>query len=290
MSTLERQKLREVGISRPRKDAREKLQGKAQYIGDMEMAGMLHGSVLRSPYAHALIRSIDSRRALELDGVVAVLTGADLGDIDPYYGHAIKDRPIIAIDRVRFAGEPVAAVAAVDVETAEAALRLIDVDYEPLAVLDTLEKSLADDAPRLHQRQPKVGLFHGLGEMGEAKGNVCYHHRLGSGDVGSGDVDAAAADAEITVEGEYEFPRSTSTRWRLTRPPPTFMATGSPSGRTASTRFSCRPRSRTSSGSRRERCGSSCPTSAAGSGRSHIRRWSRSPLPWRARPVGQCGS
>ena len=201
MSTLERQRLREVGVSRPRKDAREKLQGKAQYVGDMEMAAMLHGSVLRSPYAHALIRSIDCGRALELDGVVAVLTGADLDDIDPHYGHAIKDRPIIAIDRVRFAGEPVAAVAAVDIETAEAALRLIDVEYEPLAVLDTLEKSLAEDAPRLHQRQPKVGLFHGLGEMGEAQGNVCYHHHLGSGD-----IEAAAADAAITVEGEYKFP------------------------------------------------------------------------------------
>ena len=163
---------------------------------------MLHGSVLRSPHAHALIRSIQSDRAFELDGVVAVLTGADLGDIDPHYGHAIKDRPIIAIDRVRFAGEPVAAVAAVDIETAEAALRLIDVEYEPLAVLDTLDKALADDAPKLHQRQPKVGLFHGLGEMGEAQGNVCYHHHLELRRHRA----ATAADAAIVVEGEYKFP------------------------------------------------------------------------------------
>ncbi len=201
MSTAEREALREVGVARPRKDAQEKLQGKAQYIGDIEMAGMLHGAVLRSPHAHALIRSVDYTRALELDGVVAVLTGADLSDIEPYYGHAIKDRPIIAIDRVLFAGEPVAAVAAVDVPTAEAALRLINVDYEPLPTLDTLDKALAEDAPRLHTRRPKVGLFHGLGEMGEARGNICYEHHLGAGD-----VPATRADAAITVEGEYLFP------------------------------------------------------------------------------------
>ncbi|MGH2872490.1 MAG: xanthine dehydrogenase family protein molybdopterin-binding subunit [Solirubrobacteraceae bacterium] len=201
MSTLERPALREVGVSRPRKDAHEKLEGKAQYVGDMAMAGMLHGSVLRSPYAHALIRRIDCSRALELGGVAAILTGTDLDDIEPYYGHAIKDRPIIAIDRVRFAGEPVAAVAATDVATAEAAAALIEVDYEPLPVLDTLEKSLAEGAPTLHQRRPTVGLFHGLGEMGEAEGNICYHHT-----VGAGDVDAVRAGAAITVEGEYLFP------------------------------------------------------------------------------------
>ncbi|MDE3130502.1 MAG: xanthine dehydrogenase family protein [Acidobacteriota bacterium] len=201
MSTLERRALREVGVSRPRKDAHEKLEGRAQYVGDMEMAGMLHGSVLRSPHAHALISRLDCGRALELDGVVAVLTGADLDDIEPYYGHALKDRPIIAIDRVRFAGEPVAAVAAVDVATAEAAVALIEVEYEPLPVLDTLEKALAQDAPRLHERRPKIGLFHGLGEIGDAQGNVCYRHVLGSGD-----VDAVRAGAAITVEGEYAFP------------------------------------------------------------------------------------
>ncbi|MDE3130331.1 MAG: xanthine dehydrogenase family protein [Acidobacteriota bacterium] len=201
MSTLERPALREVGVSRPRKDAHEKLEGRAQYVGDMEMAGMLHGGVLRSPHAHALIKRLDCSRALELDGVVAVLTGADLDDIEPYYGHAIKDRPIIAIDRVRFAGEPVAAVAAVDVATAEAAVALIEVEYESLPVLDTLEKALAPDAPRLHERRPKIGLFHGLGEIGDADGNVCYRHVLGSGD-----VDAVRAGAAITVEGEYAFP------------------------------------------------------------------------------------
>ncbi len=201
MTVIERSALREVGVSKPRKDAHEKLVGEAQFVGDMEMAGMLHGNVVRSPHAHALISSIDSSRALQLDGVVAVLTGADLTDIEPYYGHAIKDRPIVALDRVRFAGEPVAAVAAIDEATAEAAVRAIEVEYEPLAVLDTLERALAPDAPRLHDRRPKIGLFHGLGELGEQDGNVCYRHVISAGD-----LEQARAGAAITVEGSYTFP------------------------------------------------------------------------------------
>ncbi len=201
MTVIERPALREVGTSRPRKDAREKLSGEAQFVGDMEVAGMLHGSVVRSPYAHALIRGIDSSAALERDGVVAVLTSADLQDIEPYYGHAIKDRPIVALDRVRFAGEPVAAVAAVDEATAEAAVRAIEVDYEPLPVLDTLDLALSPGAPRLHDRRPQIGLFHGLGELGEEQGNICYRHLISAGD-----IDQARAEASITVEGEYLFP------------------------------------------------------------------------------------
>ncbi|HLH67362.1 MAG TPA: xanthine dehydrogenase family protein molybdopterin-binding subunit [Solirubrobacteraceae bacterium] len=201
MTVIERSALSEVGASRPRKDGHEKVTGQAQFVGDMEMAGMLHGKVLRSPLAHALIRSIDFSRALAIDGVVAVLTGADLQDIEPYYGHAIKDRPILALDRVRFAGEPVAAVAAVDEATAEAAVREIDVDYEELPVLATIEQALAPGAPRLHERRPKVGLFHGLGELGEQRGNVCYRH-----EIVAGDMSAATAGAPISVEGTYTFP------------------------------------------------------------------------------------
>jgi len=201
MTVLERSALAEVGLSRPRKDGREKVSGQAQYVGDMEMAGMLHGKVLRSPHAHAQIILVDPSAALELDGVVAVLTGADLQDIEPYYGHAIKDRPIVALDRVRFAGEPVAAVAAVDEATAEAAVRLIEVEYQELPALGTLEEALAPNAPKLHERRPKLGLFHGLGELGEQRGNVCYRHVIAAGDIAR-----VRADAAITVEGTYTFP------------------------------------------------------------------------------------
>ena len=201
MTVVDRRALTEVGTSRPRKDGREKLSGQAQYVGDMEMAGMLHGKVLRSEHAHARIRSLDTSRALAMDGVSAVLTGADLEDIEPYYGHAIKDRPIVALDRVRFAGEPVAAVAAVDEATAEAAVRAIDVEYDELPVLGTLEQALAPDAPRLHERRPRIGLFHGLGELGEQQGNICYRHVISAGE-----IERVRADAAITVEASYTFP------------------------------------------------------------------------------------
>ena len=217
------------------------------------------------------IRSIDSAAALELDGVVAVLTGADLDDIEPYYGHAIKDRPIVALDRVRFAGEPVAAVAAIDEATAEAAVRAIEVEYEQLPVLDTLEQALAPDAPRLHQRRPKVGLFHGLGELGERQGNVCYRHVIAAGDV----EEARARRRDQRSRGATRSRPSTSTRWRPTRRSPTTTATASRCGPTASTRSWSRPRSPTCSGWRSARSGSSCPTSAAASARSPTRRWSR---------------
>jgi CO/xanthine dehydrogenase Mo-binding subunit len=201
MSILERAPLVEVGVSKPRKDAGEKLRGQAQYVGDMEVAGMLHGKVLRSPHAHALIRGIDTRAALAIEGVAAVLTAADLDDIVPYYGHAIKDRPIVAIDRVRFAGEPVAAVAATSEAAAEAAVRAIEVDYDELEVLGTIEQALAPGAPRLHQRRPQIGLFHGLGDLGRQQGNVCYRHVLEAGETGA----PPAAD-EIVVDGTYTFP------------------------------------------------------------------------------------
>jgi CO/xanthine dehydrogenase Mo-binding subunit len=200
MSILERVELTEVGVSKPRKDAGEKLRGQAQFVGDMEMAGMLHGKVLRSPHAHALIRGIDTSAALALEGVAAILTAADLDDIEPYYGHAIKDRPIVAIDRVRFAGEPVAAVAAATEAAAEAAVRAIEVEYEELPVLGTVAEALAPGAAPLHQRRPAIGLFHGLGDLGEQQGNVCYRYSLDAGEI------APAAPDEIVVEGTYTFP------------------------------------------------------------------------------------
>ncbi|HWO41962.1 MAG TPA: hypothetical protein VNO43_09185, partial [Candidatus Eisenbacteria bacterium] len=96
-----------VGRSLRRQDAVEKVTGAAKYTGDIEFPGLLEGAVLRSVFPHALIESIDARKAEALTGVVAVLTRDDLTDIDPYYGHCLRDRPLIAIDRVRYIGEPV---------------------------------------------------------------------------------------------------------------------------------------------------------------------------------------
>lgn len=190
-----------IGQSVPRRDAAEKLRGKAQFAGDIVVPRMLHGKVLRSPLPHARIASIDASVAGAMPGVVCVLTAADLADLDPYWGHAIRDRPIVAIDRVRFAGEPVAAVAAEDEATAAAAVERIDVSYEELDVLGTIEQALAPDAQVLHEGPLRPGLFHGLGELAPAEGNVCYRYRLDRGE-----VEAVFAHADFVVEDEYTFP------------------------------------------------------------------------------------
>ena len=128
MTTVVAEPRTQIGRSAPRRDAREKLRGQAQFVGDMLIPRMLHGKVLRSPIAHGRIVSIDTSAAETIPGVVCVLTGVDLQDIDPYYGHAIKDRPIVAIDKVRFHGEQVAAVAAETPAAAAAAVEAIAVE------------------------------------------------------------------------------------------------------------------------------------------------------------------
>jgi CO/xanthine dehydrogenase Mo-binding subunit len=190
-----------VGRSAPRRDASEKLRGEAQFAGDVVLPRMLHGKVKRSPVPHARVVSIDTRQAEAIPGVACVLTAHDLQDIDPYWGHAIRDRPIVAVDRVRFAGEPVAAVAAEDEATAEAALEHIHVEYEELPVVGTVGEALAPDAPLVHEGPLRPGLFHGLGELPPRDGNVCYRYRLDRGE-----VEAIFAHADVVVEGDYTFP------------------------------------------------------------------------------------
>ena len=191
----------QVGVSRPRRDAAEKLRGQAQFVGDMLVPRMLYGKVLRSTIAHGRIVSIDTTAAEKIPGVVCVLTGADLSDIDPYYGHAIKDRPIVAIDKVRFHGEQVAAVAAETPAAAAAAVDAIVVEYEELPVVADAVAGVAPGAPLVTEREMVPGLFHGLGELPERDGNVCYRYALDKGE-----LEAVFAHADIVVEGEYTFP------------------------------------------------------------------------------------
>jgi CO/xanthine dehydrogenase Mo-binding subunit len=191
----------QVGRSAPRRDGREKVRGEAEFAGDIVVPHMLHGKVLRSPLPHARIASLDARAAEAIPGVVCVLTGADLHDLDPYWGHAIRDRPIVAIDKVRFAGEPVAAVAAEDEATALAALDAIRVEYEELPVVGTVDEALAPDAPLIHDTPLRPGLFHGLGELPPREGNVCYRFKMDRGE-----VEAVIAHADLVVEGEFTFP------------------------------------------------------------------------------------
>ncbi|HZR93439.1 MAG TPA: xanthine dehydrogenase family protein molybdopterin-binding subunit [Gaiellaceae bacterium] len=199
--TVETRLRSQIGRSHPRLDAREKLRGQAQFAGDLLVPRMLHGRVLRSPAAHARIVSIDTSSAERIPGVVCVLTGADLGDIDPYYGHAIKDRPIVAIDKVRFQGEPVAAVAAETPAAAAAGVDAIAVEYEELPVVADVEAALAEGAPVVNDTVPRPGLFHGLGQLPPREGNVCYRYRIDRGE-----PEAVFARADVVVEGEYVFP------------------------------------------------------------------------------------
>jgi CO/xanthine dehydrogenase Mo-binding subunit/aerobic-type carbon monoxide dehydrogenase small subunit (CoxS/CutS family) len=191
-------------LGRPvrRVDAVEKVTGRARYASDLVLPGMAHARVLRSPHAHARITRVEAARARALPGVVAVLTGADLTWCDPYYGPAFRDRPILAIDVVRFEGEPVAAVAAVDEATAAAALDLIEVDYAPEPAASTLEEALAPGAPLVHTGQPLAGHFADLSSLKPEPGtNVCHRFRFARGDAA-----AALAGADLVVEDTYRFP------------------------------------------------------------------------------------
>ena len=176
-----------VGTSVHRVDGADKVTGKAKYAGDLIVPGMIEGKFLRSPYAHARIRALDTREAEVLPGVVAVLSRADFTDIDPYIGRGKrKDQPIIALDRVIYAGQPVAAVAALDRATAEEALSKIHVDYDELAAVIDVEEAIADGAPRLHEF---------------AENNICA-----TADLVKGDVEKGFAEADEVFEDSFEFP------------------------------------------------------------------------------------
>jgi CO/xanthine dehydrogenase Mo-binding subunit len=193
---------RSVGNNVNRQDAIEKVTGRAKYTGDLVFPGLLEGKVLRSAFPHALIESIDTSKAEGLPGVVAVLARHDLEDIDPYYGHCLRDRPLIAMDRVRYIGEPVAVVAAETRDAAEEALSMIDVRYRELPSLRTAEEALAQGAPLLHEGVAGVGEFHEMRGVGEQeRSNVCHHECFIKGS-----PENAFAQAEEIIEETYEFP------------------------------------------------------------------------------------
>ena len=141
-----------VGQSIGMVDAGLRVSGGIDYTLNFELPGMLHAGVLHSPHAHARILKVDTSKAQKLPGVAAVLTGADLtGDqIDPYFGLIIQDQTPVALDRVRFVGEAVAAVAAVDADTAAEAIDSIEVEYEELPAVFDAEEALKPGAPLLY--------------------------------------------------------------------------------------------------------------------------------------------
>src|ERR671937_2305404 len=119
-----------VGQRVPRVDGDEKVTGRAEFVADLSLPGLLWGAVLRSPLPHARIVRLDTSRARRLAGVRAVVTADDTPKRT--WGVFVKDQPVLAIDKVRYVGEEVAAVAAIDLDTARAALELIEVEYEEL--------------------------------------------------------------------------------------------------------------------------------------------------------------
>ncbi len=143
-----------VGHSVPQMDASEKARGMTEFVSDLRFPGMLYGKILRSPHPHARLLSIDSSKARRLKGVKAVVTADDTPKIP--FGPRTEDWTIFAVNKVRFIGDEVAAVAAVDEETAEEALELIRVEYEVLsAVFDPIE-AMQPGAPLIHDRERNI--------------------------------------------------------------------------------------------------------------------------------------
>src|ERR1700759_578782 len=133
---------RQIGVSLPRLEARAKVTGRAEYTHVMQLPGMVRGKIFRSTVAHGRIQRIAVSAAASIPGVIGVFAGEEIRRVipDPYYGPAFHDQPILALDKVRFVGEPVAAVLAADPHVAEQAAQAITADYEELpAVYDEEE-------------------------------------------------------------------------------------------------------------------------------------------------------
>lgn len=181
-----------VGSRVPRVDSVEKVTGHAIYGVDVALPGMLHGAVVRSPHAHARVASIDTSAAERAPGVKAIVTGKDF----PHrFGAAIKDQPFLAIDRVRYVGDPVVAVAATSEREAQYARDLIRVEYEELPAVTDMRLALADNAPLVH---PDMHEYERGGHeiVPHTNINTLYRYERG-------DVEAAFAEADLVVEGEY---------------------------------------------------------------------------------------
>jgi len=170
------------------------LQGRVHYAQDQELPGMLHARILRSPYAHARVVSLDASAVPE--GVV-VLTGADVRGLGRY-GCQIKDQEVIALDRARYAGDPVAAVAASTPELAEEALSLIEVEYEELPAVLDIETALSGETLVHEEIRISDNDAAYFGIRPEPGSNVCHRFRIVHGD-----ADAAFAQAEVVVEGTF---------------------------------------------------------------------------------------
>lgn len=180
---------RQVGRSVPRTEGAAKVNGSAEYIFNMRIPGMLYGKIFRSSAAHARIVAMDTSAARAVEGVEAIVTGEEIRALipDPYYGPAFHDQPILALEKVRYIGEPVAVVFAADPHTAEEAADLITVDYDPLEpVFDEVEAT-KPGAPILHEMLKPAGTFTDLKHLkGRSATNVAVEAPTRRGDVAQG--------------------------------------------------------------------------------------------------------
>ncbi|HET8579994.1 MAG TPA: xanthine dehydrogenase family protein molybdopterin-binding subunit, partial [Nitrospiraceae bacterium] len=192
-----------VGYDVPRVDGPAKVTGTAQYTADVEWPGLVYAKVARSIYPHANVLRVDATRAAKLAGVVSVLTRDDLTGIRPYFGPVVKDQPIVAIDKVRYVGDIVAAVAAEERDIGEEAIHLIEVEYEPLPAVFDPVAAMKSDAVLIHPPRPKAeDRLDLLGFHFEAQSNVLSTYKVAEGDLAAG---FAAAD-EI-FEDVYTTPK-----------------------------------------------------------------------------------
>ncbi len=181
----------------------DKVTGRAVFASDITVPGMAHGRILRSPLPHAKIVKMDCTAALALEGVVAILSGEDLADLaQPYWGLYFNDRPVIAHEKVRYVGEPVALVVAETPAVAQAALDRIDIDYTPLPFIDNAGDAIAPDAPRLHGNLEAIADFYFKGQARPVSGTNIYQLYA----ISTGDTAAAEAEAARVFEHTYTFP------------------------------------------------------------------------------------
>jgi 4-hydroxybenzoyl-CoA reductase alpha subunit len=179
-----------VGQPLPKIDAWAKVTGETRYADDLVLPRMAYGKLLRSAHAHARIRAIDTTRARALPGVLAVITGHDLPRVKFGILPVSQDEEALCTEKVRMVGDALAAVAAVDEETADAACRLIEVDYEPLPALMSIQESLAHPEIRIHE----------YGDGPNVHKNVALQF---------GDVDAALAAPHLVREDVFYFEGNT---------------------------------------------------------------------------------
>lgn len=203
MSTLD-----VVGKSYPQIDALEKAMGKTRFVSDLVLPNMLYGRVLRSPHPHARIKHIDTRKAEALVGVHAVATYVDTPRIR--FGPRTEDWTILADAKVRFVGDEVAAVAAVDEDIAQEALGLIQVEYEPLPYVCSPVEALQSDAPVIHDAKPgnlaaEFKLETGHVDEAFARSDVIYEDHFYTNQVYQAYLEPMGSVVEMDLSGKYTF-------------------------------------------------------------------------------------